>query len=101
MIIELINNGPKGCFKASENGIETGHMNYKWSGCETIIIYHTRIHPEFEGKGIGRKLVMEAVKDAREKHLKIIPECPFVKSIFDNVPEISDVLDQNNPVLNK
>lgn len=93
MIIEQINKGSKGCFKASENSIEAGHMNYKWSGSDKIIIYHTKTNSDFAGRGVGKELVMHAVKTAREKHFKIITECPFARSVFDKTPEISDVLD--------
>ncbi len=31
-------------------------------------------------------------KDNEEKGISIIPLCPFAKSVFDKVPEFSDVL---------
>ena len=34
----------------------------------------------------------QAVEFARQKQLKIIPLCPFAKSIFDKDPSIHDVL---------
>jgi predicted GNAT family acetyltransferase len=35
---------------------------------------------------------MEVVNYARENKIKIIPLCPFAKSVFDKVEEIRDVL---------
>ncbi len=35
---------------------------------------------------------MEVVKFARENKIKIIPLCPFAKSVFDRLEEIKDVL---------
>lgn len=92
MQIEYINSKKKGCFKAVENGIEAGHMNYRWSGKDRITIYHTKTFTGFTSRGIGKELVMYAAKTAREKKFMIVPECPFAKSIFDGTPEIQDVL---------
>jgi predicted GNAT family acetyltransferase len=35
---------------------------------------------------------MEVVLFARENNIKIIPLCPFAKSVFDKTEEIRDVL---------
>jgi predicted GNAT family acetyltransferase len=37
-------------------------------------------------------MVEQAVLFAREKNLKIIPLCPFAKSVFDKTIEFRDVL---------
>jgi hypothetical protein len=37
-------------------------------------------------------MVLQAVAFAREKHIKIIPLCPFANSVFNKMPELSDVL---------
>jgi predicted GNAT family acetyltransferase len=37
-------------------------------------------------------LAMKAVEYARDKHIKILPLCPFARSVFDKSPEIADVL---------
>ena len=45
-----------------------------------------------EGKGFGKKMVLKSVEYAREKGIKIVPLCPFVKSFFDKTSEFRDVL---------
>lgn len=92
MEIEHINNETKGFFKAVEEGKEAGRMTYSWAGEQKFIIDHTEVNPAFNGKGVGKKLVMAAVEYARENGLKIIPLCPFAKSVFDKTEEIRDVL---------
>lgn len=67
-------------------------MTYSVAGENKIIIDHTEVFPEFNGKGIGKKLVLEGVKYARENNLKIIPLCPFAKALFMKLPEVQDVL---------
>ena len=67
-------------------------MTYTWAGDSKFIIDHTEVSPDFNGKGVGKKLVIAAVEYARANNLKIIPLCPFAKSVFDKVEEIRDVL---------
>jgi uncharacterized protein len=86
------NNEKKGVFKAIENNVEAGLMTYSWAGENKFIIDHTEVNPDFSGKGVGKQLVMKAVDYARANNLKIMPLCPFAKSVFDRVAEIRDVL---------
>ncbi|UWY26677.1 GNAT family N-acetyltransferase [Flavobacterium sp. TR2] len=92
MEIQQINDTKRGYFEAVEDGKEAGKMTYTWAGDSKFIIDHTEVSPDFNGKGVGKKLVMAAVDYARNNNLKIIPLCPFAKSVFDKVPEIHDVL---------
>jgi len=92
MEIQQINDTRKGYFEAVEDGKEAGKMTYTWAGDSKFIIDHTEVSPDFNGKGVGKKLVLAAVDYARANNVKIIPLCPFVKSVFDKVEEIRDVL---------
>ena len=92
MEINQINDIRKGYFEAIEDGKEAGKMTYTWAGDSKFIIDHTEVNEGFNGKGVGKKLVMKAVEYARNSNLKIIPLCPFAKSVFDKVEEIRDVL---------
>ena len=44
------------------------------------------------GQKVGRQLVDRAVELARQKNVKILPLCPFAKSVFDKDSSIRDVL---------
>lgn len=92
MEIQQINDTRRGYFEAIENGKQAGKMTYTWAGDSKFIIDHTEVSPDFNGKGVGKKLVMASVEYARANNLKIIPLCPFAKSVFDKVEEIRDVL---------
>ncbi|RXM42536.1 GNAT family N-acetyltransferase [Flavobacterium sp. YO64] len=92
MEIQQTNDTRRGYFEAVEDGKEAGKMTYTWAGDTKFIIDHTEVNPDFNGKGVGKKLVMAAVEYARTNNLKIIPLCPFAKSVFDKVEEIRDVL---------
>jgi predicted GNAT family acetyltransferase len=92
MEIKQINDTRKGYFEALEDGKQAGKMTYTWAGDSKFIIDHTEVNEDFNGKGVGKKLVMKAVEYARNNNLKIIPLCPFAKSVFDKTEEIHDVL---------
>lgn len=92
MEIKQTNEEKNGVFTASENESKAGEMTYTWAGKDKFIIDHTNVDSAFNGKGVGKKLVLEAVNFARENKLKILPLCPFAKSVFDKNPDLHDVL---------
>lgn len=92
MEIQQINRETKGVFQAIEDGQEAGAMTYSWAGADKMIIDHTEVNPEFKGRQVGNQLLMAVVEYARANNIKIIPLCPFAKSVFDKKEEIRDVL---------
>ena len=92
MQVEQVNHDNKGYFKAIEDNKEAGRMTYSWAGDTRIIIDHTEVNPDFKGRSVGKTILMEIVSFAREQNIKILPLCPFAKSVFDKVEEIRDVL---------
>ena len=82
----------KGAFYIEIEGIQEAMMTFVYAGEDKIIIDHTEVNPGNEGKGFGKKMVLKAVEFAREKGIKILPLCPFAKSVFDKTPEFRDVL---------
>ncbi|MBD3626872.1 GNAT family N-acetyltransferase [Cyclobacterium sp.] len=82
----------KGSFFIENEGQINAEMTYSKAGEKMFIIDHTEISESLRGKGIGEALVFRAVEFARANQLKILPLCPFAKSVFEKVPEIRDVL---------
>ena len=90
--VQLKINDNKGAFYIEIEGIQEAMMTFVYAGEDKIIIDHTEVNPGNEGKGFGKKMVLKAVEFAREKGIKIVPLCPFAKSVFDKTPEFRDVL---------
>ena len=90
--VQLIINENKGAFYIEVNEKQEAMMTFVFAGEDKIIIDHTEVNSGNEGKGFGKKMVNKAVEFAREKGIKIVPLCPFAKSVFDKTPEFSDVL---------
>lgn len=92
MNITQQDDGKHGAFLAESNGAQAGEMTYTWAGDKMFIIDHTDVGEAFKGQGVGRKLLDAAVAFARAQNLKILPLCPFAKSVFDKDGSIHDVL---------
>jgi len=92
MNIERIEHGTKGAFIIQEHDKRVAEMTYSKAGDNLIIIDHTEVSDSLRGTGAGKQLVTAAVNYAREKNIKILPLCPFAKSVFDRTPAFADVL---------
>ena len=90
--VQLRINDNKGSFYIEIEGKQEAMITFVFTGEDKIIIDHTEVNPGNEGKGFGKKMVIKAVEFAREKGIKILPLCPFAKSVFDKTPEYRDVL---------
>ena len=82
----------KGMFYIELEGTTLAKMTYSWAGTDRIIIEHTEVNEQLKGKNAGKQMVSKAVEFAKEKGIKIVPLCPFAKSVFDKVAEFRDVL---------
>lgn len=74
-----------------ENGERLAEMTYTVAGSR-VIIDHTDVDDRLRGKGAGKRLVRAAVEWARAENQKLMPLCPFAKSVFDKTADYSDVL---------
>lgn len=82
----------KGAFFVEKADRRLAEMTYSKAGASLIIIDHTDVSDELRGQGTGKQLVEAAVLYARKNKIKILPLCPFARSVFDKTPEWSDVL---------
>lgn len=82
----------KGSFFIEKNGDVKAEMTYSKAGSDKIIIDHTEVSDELRGENVGKKLVEHAVNFARENKLKVIPLCPFAKSVIERDESLQDVL---------
>ena len=89
--IRRIENGSKGAFEYVNGEVKLAEMTYVFSGEDKFIIDHTEVDDSLRGQGVGVKLVEEAVQFARDSKLKILPLCPFAKSVFDKREDFNDV----------
>lgn len=92
MEIKLEETDSKGTFYIAEGGVRLAQMTFSKAGKSLIIIDHTEVSDALHGKNAGKQMVAASVEYARKNALKIIPLCPFAKSVFDRIPAFQDVL---------
>lgn len=89
-----IANDPAGHrYEIRSDGEPAGFLTYRLRP-GSIELVHTEIDEEFEGRGLGSRLISFALDDARERGLAVLPLCPFVndymrrhRQYVDLVPE--------------
>lgn len=82
--------GHKGAFVWEQDGKRLAEMTYTVAGAK-VIIDHTHVDDVLRGKGAGAQLVGAAVAWARAENVKLLPLCPFARSVFDKTPGYADV----------
>ncbi|HEX5805025.1 MAG TPA: GNAT family N-acetyltransferase [Macromonas sp.] len=59
---------------------------------QTITFVHTGVPEALEGQGIARKLVLASLASARERGLRVVPQCPVFAAYMRTHPETHDLL---------
>lgn len=81
-----------GRYVARAPGKPEAEMTFSKAGTGVLSIDHTGVPKELSGMGVGLALVEHMVRDAHERHLKIIPVCPFTKATLQKHKEWQDIL---------
>jgi predicted GNAT family acetyltransferase len=66
-----------------------GHVNvadYRMSN-GVMLLTHTHVHPDLQGRGIAASLIEAAMAFAREEGLKIDPLCTYARAYMQKHPE--------------
>ena len=92
MDISQSDDGKKGKFYVEVAQETLAEMTYVYAGDKTVIIDHTEVDIKLKGTGAGKQLVQKAVEFARKNNIKVIPLCPFAKSVFEKNEQFQDVL---------
>lgn len=68
-------------------------IDFKRNSKGDIYLIHTEVPENLEGKGVGHKLVREALDWLEENNLKMIPLCPFVRAyVKQNLDDYKDLI---------
>src|SRR6478735_488398 len=92
---EVRNNRDRSRYEAFVDGKLAGFAQYVMRGGR-IVLVHTEIHDEFEGKGVGSALAKGALDDLRSRGLPVVPLCPFIAGYIGRHPEYRDLVDQDS-----
>lgn len=89
--VEVVDNPAQGRFEARLGGRVAGFSTYRVVG-DRVVFLHTEVDPEFEGRGIGSRLVGGALDEVRSRGLLVTPRCPFVAAHIQRHPEYADLV---------
>jgi uncharacterized protein len=73
-----------------ESGVVAGFAAYRRYP-DRIVFTHTVVDDAFEGRGVGSTLVRAALDAVRDEGLRVVPQCPFVRSYIERHPEYADL----------
>jgi uncharacterized protein len=91
MDLEVADNPDKARFEILADGELTGFVQYHLRDGE-IAFTHTQTDDRFRGHGLASHLVRSSLAAARERHLSVLPYCPFVKSYILEHREYADLV---------
>lgn len=73
-----------------------GFAAYRWHG-DTLVLDHTVVRPEHEGKGIGSALARGTLDALRERAVPVVAVCPFMAAYVRRHPEYADMVHVPEP----
>lgn len=89
--LELRHNGAESRYEAETPTGQVAVCEYTRNG-EVLSLNHVLVPPVIEGLGIGTRLVLFALDDARAQGFTIVPRCPFVLAVIRKNLAYADVV---------
>ena len=90
--MELTDNQERKQFELNIEG-HPARIEYILMG-KKILLTHTEVPLELEGKGVGGRIVKLALENIESRGLKLIPLCTFVAAYIKRHPEWMKILDE-------
>ncbi len=75
----------------TKTGSGEAELLYRMTDQKTMSIYHTFVPEEARGKGVAEQLALEAFSYAKEKGLKVRPDCPYITYFLEKHKELCDM----------
>jgi predicted GNAT family acetyltransferase len=75
-------------FEISEGG-HLAELRYHRNGNRLVLI-HTEVPEELEGRGFGGRLVVAAIDRAVREGMTIVPYCPFARGWLERHSDVAD-----------
>lgn len=75
----------KNRFEATVEG-HAGRADYRVAD-GVMVLTHTEVAPEIEGRGIGGELIQAALDHAQARGMKVRPQCSYARRYMEQHPE--------------
>lgn len=86
MTTEVHDNAAETRFEVHVDGQLAGYVDYRRHHDE-YALPHTRVFPQFEGRGIGGQLIAGTLSEIASRGGTVLPYCPFVPKVIRDHPE--------------
>ncbi|HKD97696.1 MAG TPA: GNAT family N-acetyltransferase [Micromonosporaceae bacterium] len=93
MRIEVADAPEAGRYEARVDGRLAGFVEYRRRP-DAVVLVHTEVLPDFEGKGVGSVLARQVLDDVRARGGKVVPLCPFIASYIQRHQDYADLVAQ-------
>lgn len=80
-----------------DGGAVIGQLRYRLEP-GAVVLVHTEVDPAHEGHGLASVLVEGVFADLRERGLKIVPVCPYVRAWLRRHPDQADLVTSETAV---
>lgn len=92
MKFENNKSGNGGFITMNNESEEVGRLTYTiFPDDKKMVISFVLVHPKFEGKGMGKFLVEEAINFARTNQWQVYPHCSYARSVMNKMDNIKDL----------
>jgi uncharacterized protein len=89
--VQVSNNPEEHRYEVRADGDLAGYTVYR-ERPGLIVFVHTEIDPRFEGHGLASQLIRNALEDAKDRELQVLPFCPFVNGYIDRHREYVELV---------
>lgn len=76
----------RGRYELRDGDAVVGVIEFSRDG-EVVDLTHTEVDDAYGGRGLGRRLVEEAVEDLREQGAALRPSCGYVRKVIADDPD--------------
>ena len=83
---DLTNDGHR--YVALLDGKEVGFADVDPISTDGLLIKHTEVSRDYEGRGFGGQLVQHMLEDAKRQGRGVIPVCPYAAAYIKKRPEL-------------
>ena len=91
MELQVADNPEQARYEIRADGELAGFVQYHLRD-GVIAFLHTETDPRFRGHGIAARLIQSSLDSVRERHLAVLPYCPFTRRWISEHPEYADLV---------
>jgi uncharacterized protein len=91
MDLQVADNPEQAQFEIRADGELVGFVQYRLRD-GVIAFLHAETDPPFRNHGVAGTLIQSSLDSARERHLAVLPYCPFVRSWITEHPDYADLV---------